>query len=320
MFLYLVSRSVKNKHILTVTLNPAIDQTIVVDRLKVGKDSLSQKNIISAGGKGVNIARSLQHLGAAVVATGFTGGDDGKQLEQLCNAENIHQQFFLNKENTRRNMTIIDKSCITRIMGCNPKISKTIFDRFKKHYEKLLKNCEMVIIAGRKIEGLGSNQYTELLTLAHQKNIITILDTHGAILKSALKSFPDLIKPNINEAEELCSMKIKSLKHEMKALSKMIQMGAKNVCLTKDSKYSLGCDGENIWKIPHLSVEVINHVGCGDAFVGGFAFARSRGWSFDKCCSLGMAAAHVNLGTLIPGLTPRKKVLELMKLIKPIKL
>lgn len=64
--------------IITVTFNPAIDKTAYVDNLVVGGLNRLEHVIADAGGKGVNVSKTIQQLQGATIATGFLGGSAGQ--------------------------------------------------------------------------------------------------------------------------------------------------------------------------------------------------------------------------------------------------
>ncbi|MDQ3429708.1 MAG: 1-phosphofructokinase, partial [Actinomycetota bacterium] len=63
-----------NVMILTVTLNAAVARTLVVPSLTLGHRHRAPESVTLAGGKGMNVARSLRTLGVPVLAAGFAGG------------------------------------------------------------------------------------------------------------------------------------------------------------------------------------------------------------------------------------------------------
>ena len=66
----------------TVTLNPAIDLTVTLDRLVVGEVQRASSAVANCGGKGVNVAGCLADWGVRVAATGVLGrGNDGAFAE-----------------------------------------------------------------------------------------------------------------------------------------------------------------------------------------------------------------------------------------------
>jgi len=72
--------------IVTVTLNAAIDRTLLVPNFQLGQRHRASEGTSSAGGKGINVARAARRLGVPVVCTGLAGGRTGTLLvEELTN-------------------------------------------------------------------------------------------------------------------------------------------------------------------------------------------------------------------------------------------
>ena len=68
--------------IYTVTLNPAIDKTVVIENLRPGKVNRVSSVRTDAGGKSVNVSKCLKALGMPSVAAMILAGDAGRQLEE----------------------------------------------------------------------------------------------------------------------------------------------------------------------------------------------------------------------------------------------
>ena len=63
--------------IVTVTLNAAVDRTLTVPNFRLGHRHRASAGLALAGGKGINVARTLKALDVPVVATGLAGGRTG---------------------------------------------------------------------------------------------------------------------------------------------------------------------------------------------------------------------------------------------------
>ena len=60
--------------IVTVTLTPAVDKTLIVPGFAVGKTNRGEIERLDPGGKGINVAKALKQLGCPVTALGFVAG------------------------------------------------------------------------------------------------------------------------------------------------------------------------------------------------------------------------------------------------------
>ena len=67
--------------VVTVTMNPAIDKTVEIEALVSGGLNRISKVEYDAGGKGINVSKTIRELGGESIATGFLGGNTGKIIE-----------------------------------------------------------------------------------------------------------------------------------------------------------------------------------------------------------------------------------------------
>ena len=82
--------------IATVTLNPAIDQTVRADGFRLNMVNRGQAMQFDAGGKGVNVASFLADYGHATAVTGFLGQENTELFEQLFAHKRIEDHFGFN--------------------------------------------------------------------------------------------------------------------------------------------------------------------------------------------------------------------------------
>ena len=79
--------------IVTVTMNPAVDKTVEIERLLPGGLNRIRKVEYDAGGKGINVSKTIQKFGGSSVATGFLGGNTGKTIENVLKNQKISCDF-----------------------------------------------------------------------------------------------------------------------------------------------------------------------------------------------------------------------------------
>src|SRR5947208_15346581 len=94
--------------IITVTLNAAIDKSLSVPNFRLGRRHRTVEQRTMAGGKGVNIARTLKTLGQPVIATGFAGGSTGTRIVEQLTEESILNDFVRIREEARTNLPVLD--------------------------------------------------------------------------------------------------------------------------------------------------------------------------------------------------------------------
>ena len=94
--------------IITVTMNPAIDKTLDVENFTGGAVHRVTNVIQDAGGKGINVSKTVQALGGETIATGFLGGSAGRMIEHALNQLEIRHQFVHIEGETRTNVKVVD--------------------------------------------------------------------------------------------------------------------------------------------------------------------------------------------------------------------
>jgi 6-phosphofructokinase 2 len=65
----------------TITLNPALDRNIWIEKVRMNDSNRIQKEKRYAAGKGIDVSRVLTTFGIRNKALGFVGGFDGEEME-----------------------------------------------------------------------------------------------------------------------------------------------------------------------------------------------------------------------------------------------
>ena len=69
--------------IYTLTLNPAMDKTVVIENLTTGSVNRIQSLRVDVGGKGINVSKCLKTLGTESVAAVILAGESGQYFQVL---------------------------------------------------------------------------------------------------------------------------------------------------------------------------------------------------------------------------------------------
>ena len=94
--------------IYTVTLNPAIDKTVVIENfcpVAVNRIGMLRED---TGGKGINVSKCLKNLGADSTASVILAGDAGKRLEKMLGEMGIPSLAVWAEGESRTNLKIVD--------------------------------------------------------------------------------------------------------------------------------------------------------------------------------------------------------------------
>ena len=184
--------------IVTVTLNAAIDRTLVVPNFQPGQRHRASVGFPSAGGKGINIARALKQLGAPVVCTGLAGGRTGTLFVEELTNEGILNDFVRIKHESRTSIAVLDptSNAYTEINEWGPEVSEEELDILREKLAYLAQGAEFVVLAGSLPRGVDPGFYGELVRALNRDQLLAVVDTEGEPLRLAVEAEPYLVSPN----------------------------------------------------------------------------------------------------------------------------
>ena len=289
--------------IVTVTLNAAIDRTLVVPNFQPGHRHRASAGFQSAGGKGINVARALKRLGAPVVCTGLAGGRTGTLLVEELTNEGILNDFVRIREESRTSITVLDptSNAYTEINEWGPEVSEDELDMLREKLDYLAQRAEFVVLAGSLPRGLDPGVYGGFVRDLARRQLLAVLDTEGEPLRLGVEAEPYLVSPNQREAEALVGHEFDE-EDLAAALDEIAALGARNVIVTQATGcYALLREDRDELRVraraPH--VEPTSTVGAGDTLLAGFIAARVSGRSFDDAVRSAVAAGAASV--LEPG-------------------
>jgi 1-phosphofructokinase family hexose kinase len=299
--------------IITVTLNAAIDKTLSVPNFRLGRRHRTVEQTTMAGGKGVNIARTLKSLGQPVIATGFAGGPTGTRIVEQLTEESILNDFVRIREESRTNTAVLDPTTgeQTEINERGPAVTGKELEIFLDKLVYLARGAEIVVFAGSVPRGVEPDFYAVLIRELRKLGVTTIVDTDGEPLRLAVRAEPTIISPNVNEAEELVGHEFNDDEDMILAIREMGQLGSgEAIMTTADGCFAcLRTDvGPELLRARIEPREPVATVGSGDAFLAGFVAARYGGSSPEDCLRFGVACGAESTQRLGAGLIEPREV------------
>lgn len=303
--------------IITVTLNAAIDKSLAVPNFRLGRRHRTVDQRTMAGGKGVNIARSLKALGQPVIATGFAGGATGTHIVEQLTEESILNDFVRIREESRTNTSVLDPTTgeQTEINERGPAVSAREVELFRDKLVYLARGAAIVVFAGSLPRGVESDLYASLIHDLERVDVLTVVDTDGEPLRQGVRAEPDVVSPNVLEAEELVGHEFSTEEERSLAVGEIVALGAREAIMTCPD----GCfaqvlvDGQRKLKRARVEpCEPIAKSGSGDAFLAGYLAARYEGRSPDQCLRFGVACGAESTTRLGAGLIDPREARRLM--------
>ncbi|WP_458463563.1 1-phosphofructokinase [Paenibacillus sp.] len=254
--------------IYTITLNPSIDYIVEVDDLKLGGLNRMNRDLKLPGGKGINVSRILNQLGADNTAIGFLGGFTGRFINDKLQEDNIRTDFVTIADDTRINIKLKHGE-ETEINGLGPAISAEEAEQLL-HTLSSLQEGDVVILSGSVPPSLGADFYDRLIKVCKQTGAEFVIDTTGPALMEALVHEPLLVKPNHHELAELFGVTIETREELVLYGRKLLEAGPKHVLISMAGEGALFITKEEVYHATVPKGIVKNSVGAGDSMVGGF--------------------------------------------------
>lgn len=289
--------------IYTLTLNPALDYTIKLENLYLGKINLTKETEILPGGKGINVSSVLKNLEIESIAIGFISGFTGKEIERKLNENNIKTEFIeLENQRSRINIKVIEKTKETAINTKGPNILEEDIEKLYKKIEKI-EDGDFLVLSGSIPNGIDQDIYEKICKKLKNKNIKIIVDSTNELLLKTLKYKPFLIKPNKPELEEIFKTKIKNKQEAIKYAQALQEKGAKNIIVSMGEEGAIFIDeNKNKYNIDALKPKkIVNTVGAGDSMIAGFLAGYLKYKDYGKALKLGVSAATATVGTIYLG-------------------
>lgn len=298
----------------TVTLNPALDYVMRVDKLRYDDINRSQSEDIYYGGKGINVSVILTRLGVENIALGFVGGFTGDKLIEMLENDGIRCDFNkLDRGSTRINVKIKTDTPLD-INAKGPDIDE---NQVRALLDKLseIKKGDYLILAGSVPDSLSDNIYERMLAKLKDKGVNFVVDATGDLLKKSLSYKPFLIKPNHHELGDMFGVKTESTEDIVKYAKKLQQLGARNVLVSRSKDGAILIDeNSNVTQVDNIEGKVVNSVGCGDSMVGGFVAGFIE--QGDYAYALKLGAACGNATAFSEGLAQKSDIDRIFKLYK----
>ena len=281
----------------TVTLNPAIDKTVVIENLRTGAVNRVASVRTEAGGKGINVSKCLKNLGETSVAAAILAGSAGEALESMLQALSIPVLKVQAQGQSRTNLKIIDpvKKENTDINEPGPRVNAALLNELKEVLGHRVVPGDLVVLSGSLPAGVDKGLYGEWIRYFQGLGGCVYLDADGEPMRRGIEAAPYMIKPNDHELAALLGKETLS-REEMLAEGKhLLETGIEEIVISLGGDGALFVSREGCFHAPALPVQVKSTVGAGDSVVAAMAFGQTRNLSREEKIrlSVAMGAASV---------------------------
>jgi 1-phosphofructokinase family hexose kinase len=277
--------------ILTVTINPSVDRNVQVDRLVFEDRAYILARSDSAGGRGMNASRLLDSFGAKTLAIVTSGGAIGQRLEKLAAKAGFPVKVVPIHNESRVNLTITDKQGLAlRLNEQGPLITPEELKRLEKAVASRLESASWLMLCGSIPPGVSTDFYTNLIQMARERKVKTLLDTDGDALLRGIEAGPSIVSPNQPEAERLLNRALITRVQFLEAAARIKAMGAEAVMLSLGGRGVVAVNENQLLEVIPPRIDVVSPLGAGDALAAAYVWAATKRKDFADCVRWAVAA------------------------------
>lgn len=296
---------------LIVGPNLSLDRTLSIPELRPGEVLRFSGAAITPGGKGVNVARVARSLVLPAHLVGFAGGRTGRAVAELIADEDLALSAVRVGGEIRSSAIVVeDGGRITVLNEPGPSISGSDWGRLETVTQERLGDHRILVCTGSSPPGTPRDGYARLVARAHRASVPVLVDAAGDLLAAALEAGPDYVTPNLGEAEGLLEgHSVEDVSADTPdaperarvAAAALARRGAGVALVTAGGAGAAVAGSSGAWWIDVPVVKVVNPIGAGDAFVGGFCGALERGAPVQEAATEAVATASASVETALAG-------------------
>jgi len=306
--------------ILTLTMNPAIDTSTIVDNVVPERKLRCTPPVREPGGGGINVSRAIQTLGGTSVALYPAGGPPGQILCNLLDEEKLDHRAIEIGGWTRENLTVYEEATEQqfRFGMPGPTLSEAEWNRCLDALSGFEPLPAYIVASGSLPPGVPRDFYARVAAIARDRDARVIVDASGEALALAVREGVFLIKPNLREFADLAERDVQSEEEQEHVAKELVSRGQSEVVVV-----SLGAAGallvskDGIERLRAPTVPIESKVGAGDSMVSGIVLGLAQGEPLREAVDFGVAAgaaAVMTPGTELCRREDTEKLYERMRL------
>lgn len=278
--------------ITTITLNPALDKTVYIEKLAPNDTNRVSSVETDAGGKGINCSRMLARLGSETSVVAFIGGKTGALIETVLAKEGITTDFVHTRKSTRTCIAVQESSgspptCFNERGG--PVEHDELVSIFEKA-KNFARQSSYLVFGGSVPVGVNPDVYNVLIQIAINGGAKAVLDADGEAFVQGMKARPFMVKPNCEEAERFLGTQFQSKGDVARAALRIADMGIELVIISLGKQGLVAHYQGMLYSVVPPEVKAVSTIGSGDSLIAGVIHALDQGMGIEDALKLGCAA------------------------------
>ena len=288
-------------HLLTVTLNPALDASGTVDHVIPGPKLRMTETRYEPGGGGLNVARAAAKLGGEPRALAALGGMAGARIAELLTGSGVALRAVEVAGETRQNLAVSDLQTGEqfRFQMPGPDWTEAMEDTMLAVIAQeaaLIGPGAVVVLSGSQPPGMRDS-FAQALARQLGAQARLIIDTSGPALQRLARApesdaIPAVLRMDQAESEGIAGHALPDVTASLDFAAALVAAGVAGcVVVARGAEGSvLAAPGTRLHCQPPV-VPVVSKIGAGDSFAAGFGLALARGEDWAMALRAGTAAA-----------------------------
>lgn len=294
--------------IVTLTANPALDRTIVLEEpLRPGAVQSAASAREDAGGKGINVARVLAAAGAPTLAVLPLAEDD--PFRSALAPSHVPTRTVDVGGHCRANIAITDPAGVTTKLNLRgPVLSADEVGALIAEVVAASEGARWLVLAGSLPPGVDDDFYVSVIEAVRgtwgDASPRIAVDTAGAALRAVVdRGRPDVIKPNEEELAELTRAPLDRdddlARAALVAARHIVPSRVAAALVTLGGRGAVLVEADAAYVAVPPPVRVRSTVGAGDSSLAGYLLAEIAGC--DAPQRLVSAVRHGAAAASLPG-------------------
>jgi 1-phosphofructokinase family hexose kinase len=285
--------------------NLTIDRTSAIAELRPGEVLRTGTVAVTPGGKGLNVARAARALGAEAVLVAFVPGHTGRAAAGLIAAEGVALEGVPVDGEIRSTSVILEPGGrATVINEPGPPLAAGDWAALEAVVDAALPAHGILVCSGSLPPESPGDGYGRLTRRAREAGSLTVVDAGGAVLGAALAAEPDVVTPNLGEAEgllhgpagESVEASPDARPRAESAAAALVRAGARSAVVTAAAAgAAVAAGGDVTWIAAPRVAAVRNPIGAGDVLTAMLAAALEAGDDVLSAARRGVAAAAASV-------------------------
>lgn len=284
-----------NAKVITVTLNPSLDETITINHLNLGYHNLTADTMqLDASGRGVNVSYALSQLEIPTHALVLLGNDAmGHAYKGLLTEQNFPSTIVRRPGHTRSDTILFDKAeqIETHVIDEGTGFAPDTIEKVIDHLQTLIEPQDTVVLAGNLPREVAPDTYAKIASIVKQIGATVVVMIGHQNLDVVLQTQPDLLVLTRQEAETYFNFPVRTFADMLTTSTKFLERGVKQVMMVVDTfDGAVFVTPQDKWMVQMNTEKVGTDSGVVDAMLAGYLAGHMTNRSLVDTFKLGASA------------------------------